>query len=93
MLFLQSPILLCLVFYDKHSLLEPLVDALMENTHHKDITFLRLLEDTGEYTQHLAPESKVKAELKGVHWNKQIRGMTVVALKLLSDQIDRNLVA
>lgn len=70
MLCLQSPILLCLVLYDKHACLEPLIDALMENTHHKDVTFLRLLEDTGEYTQHLTPSSKLKEEMRGVHWNK-----------------------
>ena len=43
LLLLHNPVLLCLINYDKHSLLSILVDSLLQNIYRKDNSVLKLL--------------------------------------------------
>ena len=69
--------------YDKHGLLEMVVDGLLENIYRRDTAYIRLLDKSGVFTQQSCHE-----DLKGAHWNRGVRGMTLVVIKLISEQID-----
>ena len=80
LLLLHNPVLLCLISYDKRSLLQIVVDALLQNTYRRDTVYLKLLEQNGTFTQKSPYE-----DLRGAHWNRSVRGLTVVVMKLLCD--------
>lgn len=65
-----------------------LVDAILANTHRNDDDFIKILYKNGTYTQ-----KDYGSVLKGAHWSKSVRGFSIEALKLLTDQTgDRFLV-
>ena len=60
---------------------------MLENINRKDKNHILLLEQNGVFIQQ-APYD----DLKGAHWNKAVRGMTIVAFKNLIDQVDKHMV-
>ena len=50
LLLLHNPVLLAILTYDKHGLLEMVVDGLLENIYRRDSAYIKLLDKSGVFT-------------------------------------------
>ena len=84
-LLLHNPVLLCLIRYQQKELLPLLVDALQSNMQRNEHEYLQMLGRNGVYVQR-----GYYVELAGAHWSKTVRGMSLVAIKLLAEHTNRH---
>ena len=87
LLLLHNPVLLALIKYDKAGLLKIVVNGLLSNVHRKDKMHIDLIRHNGTFVQ-----TSTFDDLQGAHWSQHIRGLTLVALKNLTEQVDRIMV-
>ena len=87
LLLFHNPVLLALLKYDKAGLLPIVVNGMLSNIHRKEKVHLELLKQNGVFVQ--APR---REDLRGAHWSQRVRGLTIVAMKNLTDHVDRVMV-